>query len=119
MTSEQKISPTGGTRGRSVEKRAIPAQIVERGTCADFARSSRLEWIETNGTGGFAMGTVAGVNTRRYHGLLVAALKPPVDRFVALSKVEETITIDGHDHDLAPTHYPGALPPQRHRALQS
>ena len=51
---------------------------IDRDTCRDFARSSKLEWLETNGTGGFAMGTVAGTNTRRYHGLLVASLRPPV-----------------------------------------
>ena len=52
---------------------------IAGGICRDFARSSKLEWLETNGTGAFAMGTVAGVNTRRYHALLVASLQPPGD----------------------------------------
>ena len=38
------------------------------------------EWLVTNGIGGFAMGTVPGVLTRRYHGLLIAALEPPLGR---------------------------------------
>jgi glycogen debranching enzyme len=62
----------------------IPAEL-----CRDFARSSKIEWLETNGTGAFAMGTVAGLNTRRYHALLLASLRPPVQRYVLLSRVEE------------------------------
>jgi predicted glycogen debranching enzyme len=119
MTFEQKVSQVGGGRARGVEKRAVPAQVVGREACVDFARSSLLEWIETNGTGGFAMGTAAGVNTRRYHGLLVGALEPPVDRFVFLSKVEETVDVEGREHDLATTQYPGAVHPQGYRALES
>ena len=48
--------------------------------CRDYERASRLEWILTNGIGGYAMGTVSGVNSRRYHGYLIAALSPPADR---------------------------------------
>jgi hypothetical protein len=58
---------------------------------SDLGRASRLEWLETNGKGGFAASTVAGVNTRRYHGLLIAALSPPVRRHVLLSRLEEVI----------------------------
>ena len=54
------------------------------------ASRSRREWLETNGLGGFASSTITGLNTRRYHGLLVAATKPPVGRMVLLSKLEET-----------------------------
>src|SRR5689334_4101314 len=50
----------------------------------------KAEWLETNGLGGFASSTVAGINTRRYHGLLTAATMPPVGRVVLLSKMEET-----------------------------
>src|ERR1700689_808585 len=79
---------------------------VERETCRDFARSSKLEWLETNGTGAFAMGTVAGINTRRYHGLLVASLRPPVERYVLLSPVEE----EGNGCVLGACQYPGTTP---------
>jgi glycogen debranching enzyme len=67
---------------RDVEATApVPAPIVvPRDVCRDLARSSRLEWLETNGRGGFAMGTVSGASTRRYHGHLVAALRPPRQR---------------------------------------
>jgi glycogen debranching enzyme len=47
-------------------------------TCGDLDAALRREWLETNGLGGFASSTIVGLNTRRYHGLLVAATKPPV-----------------------------------------
>lgn len=83
----------------------------------DFARMSQLEWIETNGVGGWASSTVAGVNTRRYHGLLVTASTPPTGRVVLLSKLHETLVVDGQRWDLGTTQYPGALHPQGHRYL--
>jgi predicted glycogen debranching enzyme len=50
-----------------------------------------LEWLVTNGIGGFASGTVSGINTRRYHGLLVAALRPPLARTLMLARIDEEI----------------------------
>lgn len=71
--------------------------------------SLEREWLVTNGIGGYASCTVANVLTRRYHGLLVAALHPPLGRTVLLSKVEETAfyndrTVDlfSNDWDSAP-----------------
>jgi predicted glycogen debranching enzyme len=68
--------------------------------------------LETNGLGGFASATVSGCNTRRYHGLLVAATKPPVGRLVLLSKLEETLIIDGRRYELGTNRYPGVVHPQ-------
>ncbi len=51
------------------------------------------EWVLTNGTGAYAMGTAMGVNTRRYHGLLIAAQRPPVGRILALNQVLEQLTL--------------------------
>ena len=70
------------------------------------------EWLETNGLGGFASSTIVGLNTRRYHGLLTAATKPPVGRIVMLSKLEETLIIDGRRYELSANQYPGAIHPQ-------
>ncbi|MEP6775562.1 MAG: glycogen debranching enzyme N-terminal domain-containing protein, partial [Chloroflexota bacterium] len=50
---------------------------IPRETCIDLDQSLSKEWLVTNGLGGYASSTVAGVNTRRYHGYLVAALRPP------------------------------------------
>jgi glycogen debranching enzyme len=86
--------------------------IIAGDTCRDFARSSKIEWLETNGTGAFAMGTVAGVNTRRYHALLVASLRPPVERYVLLSRVEEELLLDGHTFALGVCQYPGTVSPR-------
>jgi predicted glycogen debranching enzyme len=59
-------------------------------------RHLRAEWLLTSGLGGFAMGTALGANTRRYHGLLVATMAPPLGRVVALhSVVEQLVTTDG------------------------
>jgi len=58
------------------------------------------EWIITNGIGGYASSTIIGANTRRYHGLLVAPVAPPARRRLVLSKLDETIEIDGKRHDL-------------------
>jgi len=90
---------------------------VEGAVCRDYARSSRLEWLEANGRGGFAMGTVSGSNTRRYHGLLVAALRPPVDRYVLLSRLDEKIIGAGSEAALSTQQYPGALHPDGWRRL--
>jgi predicted glycogen debranching enzyme len=87
-------------------------------TCGDLDAALRREWLETNGLGGFASSTIVGLNTRRYHGLLVAATKPPVGRLVLLSKLEETLFIDGQPFDLSANRYPGAVHPQGFRYLK-
>ena len=58
------------------------------------------EWLITNGIGGFASSTILGANTRRYHGLLVAPLKPPARRHLILSKLDESLEIEGKKYDL-------------------
>jgi predicted glycogen debranching enzyme len=70
-----------------------------------------LEWLETNGRGGFASGTVAGANTRRYHALLLTARKPPSERFVLVNHLEEWFDIDGQTIPLSTNLYPGAVQP--------
>jgi predicted glycogen debranching enzyme len=85
----------------------IPGEV-----CRDFQRSSKLEWLDTNHTGAFAMGTVAGVNTRRYHSLLLASLNPPSDRYSILSRVEEQISYEDKLFELAAAQYPGTVQPR-------
>jgi predicted glycogen debranching enzyme len=93
------------------------SSLVSREVCADYARSSRLEWLETNGTGGYAMGTVAGANSRRYHGHLVASFRPPAERYVLISKLEEVVVIGGTEVALSTNQYPGAVYPEGYRRL--
>jgi predicted glycogen debranching enzyme len=85
----------------------------------DFSKSRSLEWIETNGLGGYASSTVSGANSRRYHGLLVAAIHPPVERCVILSKLEETLLVKGQYYNLSSNQYPGAVYPQGFQYLKS
>jgi predicted glycogen debranching enzyme len=58
-------------------------------------RGASKEWLLTNGLGGFASSTIIGLNRRRYHGLLIAALNPPVDRRLLVAKLDEDFYIDG------------------------
>src|SRR5512135_2420611 len=62
--------------------------------CSDPHVALGREWLVTNGLGGFAAGTVAGALTRRYHGLLIAALRPPVGRRLLVAKLDETVHSD-------------------------
>jgi predicted glycogen debranching enzyme len=66
-------------------------------------------WLENRGLLGFSCGTVAGANTRRYHGLLTAALKPPGGRMLLLSKIEETLVVNDLQIDLSTNEYQGAV----------
>ncbi|HRO22709.1 MAG TPA: glycogen debranching enzyme N-terminal domain-containing protein, partial [Promineifilum sp.] len=66
-----------------------------REVCGDLPTATRREWLVTNGIGGFASGTIANVLTRRYHGLLMAALNPPLGRTLLLAKLDETAEYDG------------------------
>jgi predicted glycogen debranching enzyme len=86
--------------------------------CGNLDEALRREWLETNGLGGFASSTIVGLNTRRYHGLLVAATKPPVGRYVLLSKLEETLLLDGRAFDLSANRYPSVVHPQGFRYLK-
>ena len=92
--------------------------IFGQEVCGNLAAGLEREWLETNGIGGFASSTVPGVNTRRYHGLLTASLHPPVDRNVLLSKVEETVFLNGAKYDLSANLYPGTVHPNGHTHLR-
>jgi predicted glycogen debranching enzyme len=61
-----------------------------REICGDHNLAETREWLVSNGIGGYASGTIAGLLTRRYHGLLIAALNPPLGRTLLLAKLDET-----------------------------
>jgi predicted glycogen debranching enzyme len=71
-----------------------------REVCGNLEGATSREWLVTNGIGGYASGTIAGVLTRRYHGLLVAALNPPLGRTLLLTKFDEDVEYDGHPYPL-------------------
>lgn len=95
--------------------------------CIDFGReicghldaAESREWLVTNGIGGFAAGTVAGLLTRRYHGLLVAALQPPLGRTLLLTKLDETAVYDNHTYPLHANRWAdGIVSPQGYRHIE-
>jgi predicted glycogen debranching enzyme len=77
----------------------------DRSIVSDLAIASRREWLVTNGIGGYASSTLAGMHTRRYHGLLVAALKPPLGRTILVSKLDETAEYGTHRYPLFTNHW--------------
>ncbi len=88
-----------------------------REVCADLSQATGREWLETNGIGGYASSSISGANTRRYHGLLIAATRPPLGRMVLLSKFEETLIVDGQRFELSTNQYPGTVYPDGFKYL--
>ena len=72
----------------------------DRQICNQFSLAESREWLVTNGIGGYAAGTLAGIPARRYHGLLIAALNPPVERTLLLAKLDETVEYRGKVYEL-------------------
>jgi predicted glycogen debranching enzyme len=91
-----------------------------REVCGQLPEAEQREWLVTNGIGGFASGTVAGVQTRRYHGLLLAALKPPLGRTLLASRLQETIEYDGRSYPLDTCRWSdGSVAPEGYRQIES
>jgi len=90
-----------------------------KNTIREFENSSKLEWLETNGIGGYSSSTVSGANTRRYHGLLVANIKEQLERKVLLSKLEEKVFVAGKEYELACNQYPGVIHPSGYKFIDS
>jgi predicted glycogen debranching enzyme len=92
---------------------------VGREICGDLHAAERREWLVTNGIGGFASGTVAGLHTRRYHGLLFASLNPPLGRTLLLAKLEETAGYAGKPYALSTNRWGDeTIAPQGFRCIQ-
>jgi glycogen debranching enzyme len=91
-----------------------------REVCGDLVAGLRREWLVTNGLGGYASGTLAGINTRRYHGLLVAALAPPVERTVLVGALVEQAEYQGRRYPLSTQEFAGgAIDGHGYRHLES
>ncbi len=90
-----------------------------RDICGDLPTAENREWLITNGIGGYGAGTVAGLLTRRYHGLLIAALKPPLQRTLLLTKLDETTHYHGQTYELATNRWAdGTVAPQGYQNLE-
>lgn len=95
------------------------AYTLSESQCQNLEYSTKREWLLPNGVGGFAMGTAAGINTRRYHGILVAALNPPTERTLLLSSVDAFATSGNTKVALNSNQYPGAIYPEGYQNLKS
>ena len=96
----------------------LPSVILSREKLSNFEEAIRKEWIVTNGLGGYASSTVLGINTRKYHGLLVAAFHPPRDRRVCLAKLDEEISIGNNVYPLGSNEFQNEIFPQGYTFLK-
>jgi predicted glycogen debranching enzyme len=91
-----------------------------REVCGNLEAAEAREWLVTNGIGGFASGTISGCLTRRYHGLLIAALQPPVGRTHLVAGVDEIVRYGGTEYRLATYQWAsGAVDPKGFLNIQS
>ncbi|HEX8836645.1 MAG TPA: amylo-alpha-1,6-glucosidase [Candidatus Acidoferrum sp.] len=117
-TTQKNTSPPGEQEGTAPVCGAAVA--FGREVCGSLEIAEQREWLVTNGIGGYASGTVSGDLTRRYHGLLVAALRPPVARMQLVAKLEETVSYDGSEFALATNRWAsGAVEPKGYLNIES
>ncbi len=90
---------------------------VDEKICLNVKEALRLEWLDTNGLGGYASSTILNCHTRRYHGLLVSNLPDPPGKFVLLSKFEDSVQVRGKEFFLSVHKYPGVLSPLGYKYL--
>jgi predicted glycogen debranching enzyme len=103
--------------------RTVPTFLSEvdfgREICCDLAAAESREWLVTNGIGGYAFGTIAGLQTRCYHGLLVAALQPPLGRTLLLANLDETARCGSEEFALFTNRWAdGTVSPEGYRNIE-
>jgi predicted glycogen debranching enzyme len=90
-----------------------------RATCGELASAENREWLVTNGLGGFACGTIAGTMTRRYHGLLIAAVQPPVGRTLMVAALDTVAVYADTAYELATNRWgDGTIAPRGYRYIE-
>lgn len=90
----------------------LPEILMGPSVLSDFSRAIQMEWIVSNGLGGYASSTVLGINTRKYHGLLVAAFNPPLDRRVLLAKLDEGVQIGNETYSTGSNEFKRGIEPR-------
>lgn len=96
-----------------------PAIAFTQEALSHFDEVIQKEWLITNGLGGYASSTVLGINTRKYHGLLVAALHPPGDRTVCVSKLDEEIFVGDYVYQFGANEFRDVIYPQGYKLLKA
>jgi predicted glycogen debranching enzyme len=95
----------------------LPTITFQEIALSHFGELIEKEWLITNGLGSYASSTVLGINTRKYHGLLVGALDPPGNRTVCLSKLDEDVLIDDDVFRLGSTEFHDAIYPEGYKLI--
>lgn len=98
---------------------SLPRIEFRKDALSDVEKGMSLEWILTNGLGGYASSSVLGINTRKYHGVLVASFNPPVDRRVMLSKLDEQFSVDSQIYPLGSNEFSDGIYPKGYENLES
>lgn len=98
-------------------KNDLPKIHLGSNVLSDFNKAIQMEWIITNGLGGYASSTALGINTRKYHGLLVAAFNPPTDRKVLLTKLDEEVKIEDKTYSIGSNEFDCVIQPEGYRFL--
>jgi predicted glycogen debranching enzyme len=96
----------------------LPTITLQKDAVNRFSEVIEKEWLITNGLGGYASSSVLGINTRKYHGLLVAALHPPGDRTVCLAKLDEDVTGGNMVFRLGANEFKDSIYPQGYKFLK-
>jgi predicted glycogen debranching enzyme len=97
----------------------LPTIAFNQEALSHFSEAIENEWLITNGLGGYASSTILGINTRKYHGLLVAALHPPGDRTVCLSKLDEDVFVGNDVCRLGANEFASSVYPQGYTFLNA
>ena len=97
----------------------LPPIAFNQEALSNFSEAIEKEWLITNGLGGYASSTLLGMNTRKYHGLLVAALNPPGDRTVCLSKLDEDVFVGSDVYRLGANEFADSVYPQGYTFLNA
>ena len=84
----------------------------------NLAQMKSLEWLETNGLGAWAMGSLSGINTRKYHSWLTVSYNPPTDRFVLIPKLTESLSNDTEYYELDANQFGETVHPQGWKYLR-
>src|SRR4030067_840821 len=95
-----------------------PAITITQEALSRFDEVIQKEWLVTNDLGGYASSSVLGINTRKYHGLLVAALNPPGDRTVCLSKLDEDVIVGEDTYRFGSNEFKGAIFPEGYKQVK-
>lgn len=91
---------------------------IDERTCLNIKEALRLEWLDSNGRGGYSSSTILQCHTRKYHGLLVCEFSNPPGKFVLLSKFEDSVIIKDQEFFLSLHRYPGLFYPYGHKYLR-